>query len=218
VRAIVLVCLADGLVGISYGAVAVNAGIEPWVIIALTLLVLAGASEILFVGIVAAGGSPITAALAGLLVNARHLPFGLAIHEVIGTGWRRVLGTHLMNDESVVFALDQDTLDRKRAAYWACGLGILLCWPAGAAIGVFAGSIIDDTDAFGLDAMFPAVLLALVFPALRVPRTRRAALVGAVVAVAATPFLPAGVPVLLSLVGLLFGLGRAKPAPAEEAT
>lgn len=211
-----LVCLADGLVGVSYGAVAVNAGIEPWVIIALTLLVLAGASEILFVGIVAAGGSPITAALAGLLVNARHLPFGLAIHEVIGTGWRRVVGTHLMNDESVVFALDQDTLARKRAAYWACGLGILLCWPAGAALGVFAGSVIDDTDAFGLDAMFPAVLLALVFPALRVRRTRRAALIGAVVAVAATPFLPAGVPVLLALVGLLFGIGRAKAATTES--
>lgn len=216
-RAIVLVCLADGLVGISYGAVAVNAGIEPWVVIALTLLVLAGASEILFVGIVAAGGSPLTAALAGLLVNARHLPFGLAIHEVVGAGWRRILGTHLMNDESVVFALDQPTLERKRAAYWACGLGILLCWPAGAALGVFAGSVIEDTDAFGLDAMFPAVLLALVFPALRAKRTRRAALVGAVVAVAATPFLPAGVPVLLSLVGLLFGFGRTTRSSVEAA-
>ncbi len=210
-RAIILVCVADGLVGISYGAVAVHSGLQPWVVLALALLVLAGASEILFVGIVAAGGSPLTAALAGLLVNARHLPFGLAIHEVVGTGWRRILGTHLLNDESVVFALDQDTLDRKRAAFWACGLGILLCWPAGAALGAFAGSVVEDTDAFGLDAMFPAVLLALIFPALRERRTRRAALVGAVVAVAATPFLPAGVPVLMSLVGLLLGFGRRRP-------
>lgn len=210
-RAIALVCIADGLVGISYGAVAVHSGIQPSVVLALALLVLAGASEILFVGIVAAGGSPLTAALAGLLVNARHLPFGLAIHEVVGTGWRRVLGTHLLNDESVVFALDQDTLERKRAAFWACGLGILLCWPAGAALGAFAGTVIEDTDAFGLDVMFPAVLLALIFPALRERRTRRAALVGAVVAVAATPFLPAGIPVLLSLVGLLFGFGRKQP-------
>lgn len=210
-RAIALVCIADGLVGISYGAVAVHSGIEPWVVLALALLVLAGASEILFVGIVAAGGSPLTAAVAGLLVNARHLPFGLAIHEVVGTGWRRVLGTHLLNDESVVFALDQDSLERKRAAFWACGLGILLCWPAGAALGAFAGTVIEDTDAFGLDVMFPAVLLALIFPALRERRTRRAALVGAVVAVAATPFLPAGIPVLLSLVGLLFSLGQSRP-------
>ncbi|WP_175484345.1 MULTISPECIES: AzlC family ABC transporter permease [unclassified Plantibacter] len=216
-RAIALVCVADGLVGISYGAVAVHSGIQPWVVLALALLVLAGASEILFVGIVAAGGSPLTAALAGLLVNARHLPFGLAIHEVVGTGWRRVLGTHLLNDESVVFALDQDTLERKRAAFWACGLGILLCWPAGAALGAFAGTVIEDTDAFGLDVMFPAVLLALIFPALRERRTRRAALVGAVVAVAATPFLPSGIPVLLSLVGLLFGFGRKQPKPEVTA-
>jgi predicted branched-subunit amino acid permease len=128
-----------------------------------------------------------------------------------------VLGTHLLNDESVVFALDQDTLERKRAAFWACGLGILLCWPAGAALGAFAGTVIEDTDAFGLDVMFPAVLLALIFPALRERRTRRAALVGAVVAVAATPFLPAGIPVLLSLVGLLFGFGRKQPKPEATA-
>ena len=38
-----------------------------------------------------------------------------------GRGWRRLVGTHLMNDESVVFALAQEDLPRKRAAYWACG-------------------------------------------------------------------------------------------------
>ena len=38
-----------------------------------------GPSEFLFVGIVAAGGNPIAAALAGMLVNARHLPYGLAL-------------------------------------------------------------------------------------------------------------------------------------------
>ena len=45
---------------------------------------LAGASEFLFIGIVAAGGNPIAAALAGLLVNARHLPYGLALPDITG--------------------------------------------------------------------------------------------------------------------------------------
>ena len=54
---------------------------------------------------------PTTLVVAGLLVNSRHLPYGLALPPgVTGRGWRRLLGTHVMNDESVVFALAQPEL------------------------------------------------------------------------------------------------------------
>ena len=82
-----LTCGAVFLFGVSYGAVAVASGFPVWVPVGQSLLVLAGSSELLFVGIVAAGGSPIAAAVAGLLVNARHLPYGLALPDVLGTGW-----------------------------------------------------------------------------------------------------------------------------------
>lgn len=209
-RAIALVCLADGLVGMSYGAVAVSDGLALWLPIVLAVFVLAGASELLFIGIVAAGGSPVTAAVAGLLVNARHLPFGLAVGDATGQGWRRLLGSHVLNDESVVFALEAPDALRRRAAFWACGLGILACWPLGATAGALLGTVLGDTDALGLDAMFPAVILALVLPSLREPVTRRAALAGAVIALVSAPFLPAGLPELLALAGLLTGLGRRK--------
>ena len=211
-RDIALACLAVWFIGLSYGAIATASGFPLWVPAAQSVLVLAGASEFLFIGIVAAGGNPIAAALAGLLVNARHLPYGLALPDmtgpdVTGRGWRRLLGSHVMNDESVVFALAQEDLPRKRAAYWACGLGVLICWPGGAIMGALAGSFVRDTNAFGLDAMFPAVLLALIVPALRDRVTLRAALAGAVIALAATPFLPAGLPVLLGLAGALALIG-----------
>lgn len=207
---IALTCLAVFFIGLSYGAIAVSSGFPLWFPAVQSVLVLAGASEFLFVGIVAAGGSPFAAALAGLLVNSRHLPYGLALPAgvtgptgVTGRGWRRLFGTHLMNDESVVFALAQEDLRAKRAAYWACGLGVLICWPGGAVLGALAGSAIRDTSAFGLDAMFPAVILALIVKDLRDTRTLRAALAGAAIALAATPFLPAGLPVLLALAAVL---------------
>jgi Predicted branched-chain amino acid permease (azaleucine resistance) len=212
-RDIALVCLAVGVVGLSYGAIAVASGFPPWLPVLMGTLVLAASSEFLFIGIIAAGGSPIAAVLAGLLVNARHLPFGLAVPEVVGDGWRRIIGTHLLNDETVVFALAQSGLKRKRAVYWACGLGILICWPAGALVGVVLGSAVNDTGALGLDAMFPAVLLALILPALRQDRHRRPALVGASLALAAAAFLPAGLPVLLSLAGLSCGSKPKEVAP-----
>ena len=204
-RDIALACLAVWFIGLSYGAIAVASGFPLWVPAAQSVLVLAGASEFLFVGIVAAGGNPLAAAAAGLLVNARHLPYGLALPDMTGPGrpWRRLLGSHVMNDESVVFALAQEDLPRKRAAYWTCGLGVLLCWPAGAVLGALIGSVIRNTNAFGLDAMFPAVILALIVPALRDRRLRRAAAIGAAIALAATPFLPAGLPELLALGALL---------------
>jgi 4-azaleucine resistance transporter AzlC len=224
-RDIALACLAVWFIGLSYGAIAVASGFPLWVPAAQSVLVLAGASEFLFIGIVAAGGNPLAAALAGLLVNARHLPYGLALPDITGpditgpeiTGpgrsWRRVLGSHVMNDESVVFALAQEDLPRQRAAYWTCGLGVLLCWPAGAILGALIGRVIPNTNAFGLDAMFPAVILALIMPALRDRVTLRAALIGAVIALAATPFLPAGLPVLLALAGVLgVVIGRQAPS------
>ncbi|MGH3154412.1 MAG: AzlC family ABC transporter permease [Streptosporangiaceae bacterium] len=206
-RDIALTCLAVWFIGLSYGAIAVASGFPLWVPAVQSLLVLAGASEFLFIGIVAAGGNPIAAALAGILVNARHVPYSLALPDitgpdVTGRGWRRLLGTHVMNDESVVFALAQEDITRQRAAYWACGLGVLICWPSGAVLGALAGSFVRDTGAFGLDAMFPAVILALIFPALRDRVSRRGALAGAAIALAASPFLPAGLPVLLALAGV----------------
>src|ERR1700734_3244459 len=135
-RDIALTCLAVLFVGLSYGAIAVASGLPLWLPVAQSVFVVAGASEFLFIGIVAAGGNPLAAAAAGLLVNARHLPYGLALPEnLTGPGMTsRLLGSHVMNDESVVFALAQEDLPRKRAAYWACGLGMLLCWPAGAVL------------------------------------------------------------------------------------
>lgn len=205
-REVSLVCLAVGVTATSYGATATASGFPWWVPVVLAVTVLAGSAEFLFVGIVAAGGGPIAAAVAGLLVNARHLAYGLSIADVVGTGWRRLLGSHVMNDESVVLALARPDPAARRAAYWASGLGVLVCWPAGAALGALLGSAVPDTAAIGLDAMFPAILLALVLPALREARVARAAVAGAVIAVATTPFLPAGLPVLLALLALPLAL------------
>lgn len=161
------------------------------------------ASEFLFIGVIFAGGSPFSAALAGLLVNSRHIPFSFATSDLTGKGAKSLLGYHIMNDESVVFGLAQETESEKRAAFWLCGIGILLCWPIGVVIGEVLGSFINDTHIYGMDAMFPAIILALSLPALSDKRLRLTAVIGAVIAVATTPILPAGIPVLLALLSLV---------------
>ncbi|MGH1552036.1 AzlC family ABC transporter permease [Streptomyces sp. L7] len=193
-RDVALVCLAVGVIGLSYGAIAVASGFPLWAPVLLGVLVVAASSEFLFIGIIAAGGSPIAAVLAGLLVNARHLPFGLAIPEVVG----RAAGvgssdTHLMNDArplSLPWRRRTSPPSAPRTGFadsgsWCAGRSVL-------SLGGMAGSVIKDTDALGLDAMFPAVILALILPSLRDRKTRTAAFAGSALALIATPFLPAG--------------------------
>jgi len=202
VKAIVLVCLADGIVGISYGSLATGSGFPLWVPLALSFLVLAGASEFLFIGTVASGGSPLAAAVAGLLVNARHLPFGIGVKDLVGRQSRSYLGCHIMNDESVMFGVAQSSHKHRKAAYWLCGVGIMICWPLGVVIGGSIGKIIPDPQVIGLDAVFPAILLALTLPALNNAKTVISACSGALISLAAVPFVPVGLPVMFSLFGL----------------
>lgn len=202
-RDIALVCLADAVVAVSFGAVSVGTGLPAWLPSLLSLAVFAGASQFLLVGILASGGGLLAAVAAGLLVNARHVPFGFAVADTLRGGLaRRLVGTHLMVDESVAFALAQRDPRRRTVAYWTCGLGLFVSFNVATLAGVLAGRALGDTDAWGLDAAFPAVLLALVLPALRDRGTRRVALLGAGIALATSAFLPPGLPVLLSLLAL----------------
>jgi len=206
-RDIALVSLAVGIVGASYGAITVSEGFPVWAPTVTSVLVFAGASQFLLTGIVGAGGSAVAAVLAGLLVNARHLPFGFALAESVQG--RRWLASYVMVDEAVAFALAQEEPERRRAAFLTCGVMLWSCWQVGTLLGALAGTAITDAEALGLDAAFPAVLLALVLPSLKDPSRRNPALLGAVVALATTPFLPAGLPVLGALVGLVLLRGRA---------
>lgn len=188
-------------VGASFGAVAVAAGLPAWAAVAMSLLVFAGGAQFMAVGLVAAG-SPLAAVLAGLLLNARHLPFGLALSDSIGRPpWRRLLGSHLMTDEATAFALARPAGAARRRAFWLAGTVLFVTWNLGTVLGVLAGGAVGDPAAFGLDAAFPAGLIAMLLPSLRDRDTRRVALAGAVLAVLATPLLPAGLPVLLALAG-----------------
>jgi 4-azaleucine resistance transporter AzlC len=213
-RDIALVCLADGVVGASFGAIAVSGGQPGWVPVAMSLLVFAGGAQFAALGIVLAGGNPLAAVVAGLVLNARHLPFGFAVADAMPTRLpAKLAGAHVILDESVAFAIAQRDPTRRRATLLTCGVLLFVTWNIGVLAGVFAGRLIGDPNTFGLDAASPVVLLALVLPSLRDPGTLRAAVLGGVLALATTPILPPGLPVAVALVGLLVA-GRSEVGEA----
>jgi predicted branched-subunit amino acid permease len=211
-RDIALVCAADALVGASFGAICVAGGLPRWLPIALSILVFAGGAQFAAVAVILGGGGPVAAVLTALVLNLRLIPFGFAVADALPR--HRLLGAHLMVDESVAFTLRHKDAARRRAVYLTCGLALFLGWNLSVVVGTMAAGLVSDPDALGLDAAFPAVLLALVLPGLADRPTRTAALTGAALALATTPFLPSGLPVLLAPAALLHpATRRVREAP-----
>lgn len=213
VRNALSVALALGIVAASLGAIAVTSGVPLWLATVMGVLVFAGGSEFLVVGMMTGGASAITAVAGGLMLNARHLPFGFAVGGLLREyGWgKRLLATHLMVDESVAAALAQQDPRERTRAYWITGILLYSAWAPGVLLGGLLGRAIGDPDVLGLDAALPAALFALITPALREHRVLRAAVLGAVLAVVTTPVLPEGLPVLVALLGVAAAL----PLPGQ---
>lgn len=213
IRAVAVMCLSVMVIGMSYGVSGHSAGFAWWQLVIIATVVLAGSSEFVFVAVLAAGGAPLLGAAAGLLVNTRNLGYGLAVGRHLDRGIPMVVGAHLINDETAALATAETDRRRGRAVFFLCGTGILVCWPLGAALGAALGSLVASPESLGLDAAFPALLAALALPALRDRATLAAALIGGAAALAATPFVPAGLPVLVALVGVLATVRHRSPTP-----
>ncbi|MGI5348690.1 AzlC family ABC transporter permease [Streptomyces sp. CA-250714] len=235
-REIAVLAVAIGVVGISFGAVAVSRGEPAWVPLVLSLTVFAAGAQFASLDLALGGAGTAAAVTAGLVLNARLALFGFALPGVHGRRRGGLLwSSQLLVDQSAALALAEPDPRRRRAVFLACGGALYLAWNLGTLLGVLAGRVLSDPDALGLDAAEPMVLLALVLPALRSggrraadedaephahrrSATRRAALTGAALALAATPFLPPGTPVLLALLGLLARATRRGPPEGDLRT
>jgi 4-azaleucine resistance transporter AzlC len=201
VRDAATIALAAAMVGVSFGVVAAGKGIPFEKIQFMSLTVFAGGSQFVLVGGVGSGLA--AAVVAGLVLNARHVAFGLSLAPVLdGPLWRRAVSGQIIIDESTVYALAQPNLRLARQGFYAVGVFLFVSWQVGTAIGALAGEAIDY-KAFGVDAAFPAGLLAMLGPQLKTRSARLAAVLGAAIAVASTPILPRGMPILVAVVGAL---------------
>ena len=83
-----------------------------------------------------------------------------------------------------------------------------MCWTTGTAIGAFAGDLVADPESLGLDAAFPALFLALLWPQVRERSRLLAALGGAAIALALMPFTGPGIPIVAASLACLVGARR----------
>jgi predicted branched-subunit amino acid permease len=201
VRDALAVGAATGAYGVSFGAIANAAGLSALQAAALSLLMFTGASQFALVGVLAGGGSAVSAAATAALLGSRNAFYGLSLAPRLAVrGVRRLLAAQLIIDESTAMATAQADPRAGRLAFWATGSSVFVLWNLATVVGALGADALADPSVLGLDAAAPAAFLALLAPRLRRRELRVTALVAALAALALTPFVPVGLAVLVAAV------------------
>lgn len=206
------VAIPVGTYGAAFGAASVAAGFSILQTCLLSLLLFSGASQFAVVGVMGAGGSALSAIATGSLLGFRNGLYGLKMAPILKLrGLKKILAAQLTIDESTGVAIGQESrgVEASRYGFWATGLGVYVFWNLFTLLGAIGAQSIGDPSAWGLDAAVPAAFLGLVWPRLTDTKTRFVAVAAALLAIALTPFAPAGVPIIATVaIALIFGLRR----------
>ena len=195
------------VVGISFGVVAepIMGSVAP---IVMSATVFAGASQFGATAVLISGGDAATAIATGAMLNARFLPMGVAAASALrGSRLRRALEGQAVVDASwALAARGEGGFDRE--VLLGGTLPQYPGWVLGTVVGVLFGGALGDPETLGLDAIFPAFFVGLLAAELSRPHAVAAVLIGGAIALALTPLLPPGLPVLLASSAALIGLRR----------
>ena len=191
--------LATAVYAVSFGVLSVAAGFSIAQTCVMSVACFTGASQLTFVSVVGAGGGVAGALAPALLLAGRNALYALSLKGILsGTAPKRALRAQVVVDETTAMAHAQPTLAARRRAFDLTALCLFTAWNIGTLVGAIAGRGLGDPRDYGLDAVFPAVFLALLVPQLREPDATRAAVAGALIALALLPITPAGVPIIAS--------------------
>ncbi len=194
--------------GVTFGALAHTVDMDVVAVVVMSATTFGGSAQFAAVSLLAQGSTAGAAIAAAVLLNARYIPMGIASAPAIhGPWWKRLLLGQLVVDESWAIGNRGDgTFDRRKLL----GAGALLYanWILWSAVGAAGAAFLSDPRALGLDAAFPALFLALLWPHLRDRRAVVAASAGATIALVTSLFMPPGIPIVLATLACLVGLRR----------
>lgn len=204
------ISVATGLYGISFGALAVAAGLSLWQAMALSALMFTGGSQFAFIGVIAAGGAGSAAVGAASLLGVRNAIYGMQMNHMLRpTGWRRWLAAHVTIDESAATASGQLAAQEQQRGFWTAGLGVFVLWNACTLLGAWLGDALGDPRQWGLDGAAVAAFLGLLWPRLQQREPMALAVLSGVVTALMIPVLPPGLPILgAAAVGAAWGWWR----------
>jgi predicted branched-subunit amino acid permease len=193
------VSITVGAYGTAFGAAAVANGFSLLQTCLLSLLTFSGASQFAVIGVLGAGGGAISGIATASLLGIRNGVYGVIMAPRLKVkGFKRIIAAQITIDESTAVALGQEVRGESamRQGFWLTGFGVFLFWNLFTVAGALGAQAMGDIRAWGLDSAVPAAFLGLVWPRLKTNRDRFLAVGCVVFALAMTPILPAGLPII----------------------
>jgi predicted branched-subunit amino acid permease len=204
------VSITVGAYGVAFGAAAVANGFSVLQSCLLSLLTFSGASQFAVIGVIGSGGSALSGIATASLLGSRNGLYGVLMAPILKVrGLKRIVAAHITIDESTGVSLSQEPrgLQAMREGFWFTGFGVFIFWNLFTLAGAIGAKAMGDPSAWGLDAAVPAAFLGLVWPRLKNSTDKSLAVVAAIFAIATTPFLPAGLPIIgTALLAIAAGL------------
>ena len=209
------------VLGIAFGATLAQAGYGPVWALAISTLVYAGSLQFVMVPFLAGGTSLIAVALTALMVNARHLFYGISmLQKYEGLGWKRLYLIYGMCDES--FSINctvtpPEGVDRGWFMFFVTLLNQIY-WVSGATLGALLGLVLHfNTE--GIEFIMTALFVVMFLDQWEKAKDHRPALIG--VGCSAACLLAFGgqsfiIPAM-ALIVLSFTLGRSRLERGEQA-
>ncbi|WP_349290732.1 MULTISPECIES: AzlC family ABC transporter permease [unclassified Fusobacterium] len=167
VRASIPACLGVIPVGISIGMLGVRAGLTEIEIILMSVMVMAGSSQLMAISMITQGAALSTIIIGTFFINLRHIVMSSsAMHRIKGTTlFKRLLGAFALCDESfAVFSLSDNS---DYSFLLGSNTALYVSFVGSTVIGSFITSFLPQivVDSFGI--AFYAAFLGLLVPGIK---------------------------------------------------
>ena len=202
------------------GVGAVSVGMTFAETMGMSVIVFAGASQLVVFQLMSAGSPWIIMVLTAWVVNLRFTMYSATLAPYLQklSTWEKSLLAYMLSDQAFGISLSHFMMTDKEVShrwyYFGSALTIWVAWQISAAIGALLGALVPAS--WGFDFAFPLSFMALMFAALRDRPTVIAALTGGIIAV-----LGKGLPyntglVLATFLGIAAGYFAESMLPRKE--
>lgn len=168
------------VMGAAFGVLLASKGYAPGWALLMALVVYAGSGQFVAVGLMAAGFAPLTAFLVTLMVNARHIFYGISMLEPFRKlGRERFYMIFALTDETfaLLCSAKPPAAVSKRRFYLSIAVLDQCYWLCGCTAGALLGRAVT-INTHGIDFVMTALFVVIFLEQWQQPKNRTPALAG----------------------------------------
>lgn len=212
-------------VGMAFGVLAAQAGLNIWEVFFMSFLVYAGSAQFIGTGMIAAGASGAAIIITTFLVNSRHMLMSASLSPYLkkySAGVLSIIGFGI-TDETFAVAMTDILEEEKSPPYFlALNFTSQIFWIISTVVGAAVGNLIPDPGAFGLQFALPAMFIGLLVIQIRSSLAVYLAVLASLLSVFLKILLPGNWNVILAsiltaTIGVIVELWKSESSPSSSA-